>query len=415
MPGFSVHSFGYSCGPSWQSQSPGSSQSSQGCDDSPSPSDNSPSPSSGGDPGPSITGGMDSKTQYMVTLGLQNAPSGGNGPSDGSGDSSGDGSDGSGNSGDSGGGPGGCHGGGGHGWGGHHGDHGGGSGGPPGSGNNWGGNSNNIVYVDQNGNPISPPDGGSGDGSDGSGNGDWGGGGNYSPSPSSGLSPSPGSNAGNVGSSSGSSGSGSANNNGSSQGWNSNVGVMASSSAANETTDWYSGSQLVGGYLYDLEQGMDSGDSIDQANAAAQSKDSEGAISTGVTSNSLVKGKGGNAVIVTGDNYGNEQDADDLAAKLKQDYGMNVTVIHDASPNQLKAALQQMGQQTGQQCLVAVLAHGAHDDSGQDNGMIALGKGDGDQWLSEDDLKNEVNQYLSPNYGNVNVLLNSCYSGNFVS
>jgi hypothetical protein len=65
--------------------------------------------------------------------------------------------------------------------------------------------------------------------------------------------------------------------------------------------------------------------------------------------------------------------------------------------------------------MVAVLGHGAEDSSGKNNGTIAMGKGDGDQWLSEADLKSEVNQYLSPSYDNVNVLLNSCYSGNFVN
>jgi hypothetical protein len=200
-------------------------------------------------------------------------------------------------------------------------------------------------------------------------------------------------------------------------GWNKNVAVMASSDAQHETVDSYSGGKLVGGYLSDLENNMDSDNNIAQANADAEAKNDAGAESSGVTANSLVKGKGGNAVIVTGDGYDgpDTDDADQLADKLKKDYGMNVTVIKDASPNQLKAALQQMGQQKGQQCMVAVLAHGAKDDSGQNNGMMALGKGDGDQWLSEADLKSEVNQYLSPNYGNVNVLLNSCFSGNFVN
>jgi hypothetical protein len=195
-------------------------------------------------------------------------------------------------------------------------------------------------------------------------------------------------------------------------GWNKNVAVMASSAADKETVTSYSDNHAVGGYLGEVEKGMDSTNNIADANAYAQQNSSDGAVSSGVTANSLVKGKGGNAIVVTGDNYPG-QDADDLAAKLKQDYGMNVTVIKDASPNQLKDAIQKMGQQNGQQCMVAVLGHGAPSDSG--SGDIALGKGDGDQWLTEDALKSEVNQYLSPSYSNVNVMFNSCYSGNFVN
>jgi len=208
---------------------------------------------------------------------------------------------------------------------------------------------------------------------------------------------------------------GQASTNDSGAGWNNNVSIMASSGAQNTTSNSYSGGNLVGGYLYDLEQGMDAGLNLDAANAKAQSKNAEGATSANVNANSLVKGKGGKALIVTGDNYGNDQDADQLAAKLKKDYGMDVQIIKNASPNQLKAALQKMGQDKGQQCMVAVMAHGVKDGSGNNNGKMAMGKGDGDQWLTEDMLKQEVNQYLSPNFDNVNVLLNSCYSGNFVS
>ena|GEM_PF-2532601 len=198
-------------------------------------------------------------------------------------------------------------------------------------------------------------------------------------------------------------------------GWNKNVAVMASSSADKETMTAYSGGHAVGGYLGKFEEGLDKYDNVADVNNYAQKNSSDDAVSSGVTANSLVKGKGGNAVIVTGDNYGNDEDADQLADKLKKNYGMNVKVIKNASPNQLKAALQEMGQQNGEQCMVAVLAHGAKDDSGKNNGMIALGKGDGDQWLSEDALKSEVNQYLSPSYKNVNVMFNSCFSGNYVN
>lgn len=191
-------------------------------------------------------------------------------------------------------------------------------------------------------------------------------------------------------------------------GWNNNVNVFASSAPDQET--WESDSS---GYLTDLEKGMDSGETLTQAHDGVHL--AQDPMRNNANPNSLVKGGGGNAVIVTGDGY--DQDgahANALANSLRKDYGMNVKIIPDSSPNQLRAALQQMGQQTGQQAVVAVLAHGARDTSGKNDGDIALGKGDGDQWLHESDLKSMVNQYLAPNYKNVNVVLNSCYSGQFV-
>jgi len=190
-------------------------------------------------------------------------------------------------------------------------------------------------------------------------------------------------------------------------GWNNNVNVFCSSDANHETLENDSS-----GYLTDLENGMDKGESLTQAHDNVHMDQNP---VRNNASNSLVKGKGGNAIIVTGDGYDtNGAHSQALAAALKRDYGMNVQIISDASPNQLKAALQNMGQQKGQQCLVAVLGHGAHDDSGQNNGDIAMGKSDGDQWLKENDLKSMVNQYLAPNYGSVNLVINSCFSGNFV-
>ena len=197
---------------------------------------------------------------------------------------------------------------------------------------------------------------------------------------------------------------GGAENSGSSAGWNNNVSVFASSKANEET--W------GGEFLDGLENGMDNGKTLTQADQGLHLS-RQTPISNDAKVNSLVKGKGGKALIVTGDNYPTEGDATKLADNLKKQ-GMDVQIIHDASPKQLKAAIQQMGGQNGQQCLVAVLAHGAKDDSGKNNGTIALGKGDGDQWLHESDLKSWVNQYLSPSYGNVNVVFNSCFSGNFV-
>ena len=195
-----------------------------------------------------------------------------------------------------------------------------------------------------------------------------------------------------------------------STGWNKNVNVFASSSPTEET--W------GGRFLDNLEKGADQGKTLTQSfdDAPKLGGNKQTPIRNQASENSLVKGKGGKAVIVTGDNYDSTGggDADKLATTLKKDYGMDVTVIHDASPKQLKEALQKMGQDKGEQCMVAVLGHGAKDDSGKNNGTIALGKKDGNQWLSEADLKSEVNEYLSPNYDNVNVVFNSCFSGNFV-
>jgi hypothetical protein len=195
-------------------------------------------------------------------------------------------------------------------------------------------------------------------------------------------------------------------------GWNKNVNVFASSDASQETMDVFSGGKQTGGYLAQVEDGMDQGKSLTQAHDGVH-LDTQAPVRNNASPNSLVKGKGGNAVVVTGDGIDAPQ-ANQFADKLRKDYGMNVKVIPNSSPNQLKAALQEMGQQKGQQAMVAVLAHGAKDDSGKNDGNIAMGKGDGDQWLHEDSLKSMVNQYLAPNYGNVNVVLNSCFSGNFV-
>jgi hypothetical protein len=206
------------------------------------------------------------------------------------------------------------------------------------------------------------------------------------------------------------------NDKGKGKGWNKNVSVMASSSADKETRNIYSGGKLVGGYLHELEKGMDDGKGIEQANAKAQGEEKpkeDGAISYNVGPDSLVKGKGGKALIVTGDGYTDDKDADQLADKLKKNYGMDVKVIKDASPNQMKSEIEKMGKEGGKQAVVAVLAHGAKDGSGKKEGKMAMGKGDGDQWLSEEMLKKEVNGKLAPKFGHVNVLLNSCYSGNF--
>jgi hypothetical protein len=199
---------------------------------------------------------------------------------------------------------------------------------------------------------------------------------------------------------------------GNGQGWGKNVNVFTSSNADQETVDVYSGGKQVGGYLADLEKGMDQGKSIKAAHDSV-GLDNQNPMRNNASDTSLVKGKGGNAVIVTGDNI-DPKEADQFADTLRKDYGMNVKVVPNSSPNQLKAALQEMGQQSGEQCLVGVLAHGAKDDSGNNNGNMALGKGDGDQWLKEDMLKSMVNQYLAPNYKNVNVVVSSCFSGNFV-
>src|SRR5690348_17428053 len=48
----------------------------------------------------------------------------------------------------------------------------------------------------------------------------------------------------------------------------------------------------------------------------------DGAISANVHSDSLRKGKGGKALIATGDGYTNDNDADQLADKLRKNYGM---------------------------------------------------------------------------------------------
>ena len=116
-----------------------------------------------------------------------------------------------------------------------------------------------------------------------------------------------------------------------------------------------------------------------------------------------------------GDGHGgDEQECDEHAAELKKAYGADVEVIADCSPAKLKAKMEEMSKGSGEQVLVDILAHGAHDDSGKNEGNMALGKKDGDQWLHEQDLKDMVNKNLAPHYKNVNVLIESCYSGNFV-
>lgn len=194
---------------------------------------------------------------------------------------------------------------------------------------------------------------------------------------------------------------------GNDSGWNKNVNVFASSQSNEES--WGSADS---GYLPELEKGMDKGETLTQAHDGVH-LNTQTPIRNNANPNSLVKGKGGNAVVVTGDNI-SPAEGQKFADTLKRDYGMNVQVIPDSSPKQLQAAIQKMGQQKGQQAMVAVLAHGAKDDSGKNNGMMALGKNDGDQWLSEGNLKSMVNQYLAPNYSNVNVVVSSCFAGNFV-
>jgi len=192
-------------------------------------------------------------------------------------------------------------------------------------------------------------------------------------------------------------------------GWNKNVAVFASSKADEES--W---GNDTSGYTFSLAKAMDQGDTLTQAQDSVH-LDNQTPIRNNANPNSLVHGGGGTAILVTGDNIdpsGNETKT--LADALKRDYGMDVKVISDGSPNQLKAAIQEAGQQTGKQCVVAVLAHGAKDDSGKNEGTMALGKGDGDQWLHEDMLKSWVNQYLSPKYTNTNVIISSCFGGNFV-
>jgi hypothetical protein len=100
-----------------------------------------------------------------------------------------------------------------------------------------------------------------------------------------------------------------------------------------------------------------------------------------------------------------------LVDSLEQEYGMKVKLIKQSSSEELKAAMQEAGQQTGEQCVVAILAHGAEDTSGEKKGFMGLGQGG---QLDEEELKSWVNQYLAPNYSNVNVIISSCYAGNFV-
>jgi len=195
-------------------------------------------------------------------------------------------------------------------------------------------------------------------------------------------------------------------------GWNNNVNVYCSSTKDQETF----GDQNSG-YIKALDQGLDAGDTLTQAHDAVRlnSPQTQTPIRNNAKWNSLSRGKGGKALLVTGDGI-DRAEADVFAAHLRRDEGMDVTVLADPTPEKFKEAIQQMGLSKGEQCLIGISAHGAHDDSGQGNGNIALGYQDGEAnaWLHENDLKSWINQYLSPNYANVNVVLDSCYSGNFI-
>jgi len=199
------------------------------------------------------------------------------------------------------------------------------------------------------------------------------------------------------------------------KGWASNVNVFTSSNKDQESVGYYSNDQLVGGYMAELEKNMDKGQSLKEAHDNVK-LDGQTPMRNHANEGSLVPGKGGKAVVVTGDGI-SEKEAQQFAEHLKKDYGMDVQVIGDATPDQLKSAVKDMGNGPGgQQCMVAVLAHGAKDDSGKANGNMALGKGNdpSKQWLSENDLQSMVNDNLAGKYDNVNVVVSSCFSGNYV-
>lgn len=199
------------------------------------------------------------------------------------------------------------------------------------------------------------------------------------------------------------------------KGWASNVNVFTSSNKDQESFGVYSNDELVGGYMAELEKNMDKGQTLKQAHDNVK-LDGQTPMRNHANEGSLVAGKGGKAVVVTGDGI-SEKEAQQFADHLKKDYGMDVQVIGDATPDQLKSAVKDMGNGPGgQQCMVAVLAHGAKDDSGNANGNMALGKGNdpSKQWLSENDLQSMVNDNLAGKYDNVNVVVSSCFSGNYV-
>ena len=195
---------------------------------------------------------------------------------------------------------------------------------------------------------------------------------------------------------------------GSSDGWDKNVNVFCTVHA-----DQASAGTATTGYWSSMKQAFNSGASSLRDAHDSVNLDYQQTIRTNAPENSFVKGGGGKILVVGGDSISAEE-CQQHAADLKKAFGVDVEVVPNCSPAKLKAKLQEMGQGSGQQVLVDILAHGAKDDSGKNNGNMALGKDDGDQWLHEDALKSMVNQYLAPKYKNVNLLIESCYSGNFV-
>jgi len=199
------------------------------------------------------------------------------------------------------------------------------------------------------------------------------------------------------------------------EGWNQNVSVFASSKSTEASVGAYSGGKMTDGYIPALTKGMNQNMTLTQAHDSTRSDEflkKQAPIRNNANLNSLVPGGGGTAIVVTGDNIDPDGvETQMLVDSIEKNYGMKVKLIKDSSPDQLKAAMQEAGQQKGKQCLVAILAHGAKDTSGENKGFMGLGQGG---QVEEADLKSWVNQYLSPSYANVNVIISSCYAGNFV-